>query len=93
MNEQRLLFFSLCHSTSTVFSIPQQVALARNEKSPFFKGKKTTNYFPALRVGLICAVSRDLQLKENTRLVPRNGSPARRPRLGWEGEYVQGVAL
>lgn len=31
--------------------------------------------------------------KENTRLVPRNGSPARRPRLRWEGERVQGVAL
>lgn len=65
MNEKPF-FFLLAYAIQSAQAVdPQRAALAHRQKS-FFK----TN-FPAPRVGLISAVGRDLQLKENTRLVPR----------------------
>lgn len=46
---------------------PQQAALVSSEESRLERRKKKSSSW----VGLISAVSRDLQLKGNTRLVPR----------------------
>lgn len=84
--------FCLCHSASTGSGCP---APAPQWQVAFFKLKeiKIKNPAPRGRTYLRRRSGFAAESKHQTCATQENGSPARRPRPGWEGEYVQGVAL
>lgn len=97
MNEKAFPFFCLCCSNRAPSN---QLRPAPRRGSPsrcyFYRINiliKKKKYFPAPRLGV--DVRRQPWIrswKKTPDLCHAMGLQARRPRLGWEGEYVQGVA-